>query len=96
MCGVDFELVSSAIGVPGMKPVNPEATHVQVYVPPVTTYLVHEYYRRKLMENLMSPLEWIPPRSPDTRSRFRKLIDRVRYRTVGRFRDWLHRDCGDY
>ena len=52
------------------------------------------YYQERLMKMLTEPL--ILGSRSDTRSRFRKVMDRIRYRTIGRFREWLHRDCGDY
>ena len=33
---------------------------------------------------------------PDTRSNWKKIRDWIHWRTIGRFKNWLHRDCGDY
>ena len=47
------------------------------------------------MKTLTEPL-LLSYRVPDTRSRWKKFYDRMRYRTIWRFREWLHRDCGDF
>ncbi len=62
--------------------------------PPLTKYWVDrlkgQLYKNLFVEALLYY------RVPDTRSRWKKFKDRLRYRTIGRFREWLHRDCGDY
>lgn len=54
-----------------------------------------EMYRQELMEILTTDLHPFF-RVPNTRSRWRKMRDWFYWRTVGRFKAWLHRDCGDY
>ena len=58
--------------------------------------LINDHYAQKTMMAAMTPL-WLETlgiyQVPDTRSRVQKLYHRLHYRTVGRFRAWLHRDC---
>ena len=62
----------------------------------VETQFIIDFYAASAMRALTEPL-WIDTlnayRVPDTRSGLRKLYDRAHRKTIGRFRDWLHRDC---
>lgn len=70
--------------------------------PPETDYLI-DYYRGRLYRDLMTPL-WIQTFADyavhDTRPRWRRNLSAIKswlyWRTAGRFRAWLHRNCGDY
>ena len=33
---------------------------------------------------------------PDTRPRWKRIYDKLHWLTIGRFRAWLHRDCGEW
>ncbi len=60
---------------------------------------IAEFYRELLVRRLTQPLRLeivADYRVPDTRSRFQKAVDWAKWKTVGRFRAWLHRDCGEW
>ena len=67
-------------------------------MPDIDPNLVHRYWQKKVFKELMA--EWQLLRDnylcPDTRSRWRKAYDWCHWRTIGRFKMWLHRDCGDW
>ena len=58
-----------------------------------------EHYQREAMRHLTTDL-WLETfcnyKVEDTRPWWRKIYDRAHWKTIGRFRAWLHRDCGDY
>jgi hypothetical protein len=61
--------------------------------------LITKHYQEEMIKALTSPL-WITKyMPPDTRPAWHKFLSRTRNRiywmTLGRFREWLHRDCGD-
>ena len=59
--------------------------------------MINDHYAALALEILTRESEWIKMfdhyRVPDTRGRWRRLWDRLKYHTVGKFRMWLHRDC---
>ena len=58
---------------------------------PLTKYWVERY-----LEMLKPSLFVESFRKPDTRSRWKKFCHWIHHRTIFRFREWLHRDCGDF
>ena len=55
------------------------------------------YYRKQIIDTLTQESVFIRLFPiPDTRTRWQKLKDRMYWRTIRRFKEWLHRDCGDY
>ena len=67
---------------------------------PLNGELLSQMYERDLMRMLTEDL-WLSNYSnykfTDKRSRLKKLTDLMYWKTVGRFKSWLHRDCnGDW
>jgi hypothetical protein len=59
--------------------------------------LMDEYWRTKFIEAITSESDFFKCTAvPDTRNWWRKRWDYLHAVTVGRFRAWLHRDCGDW
>lgn len=62
-----------------------------------------DYWRNELMRQLFTE-SWLYTHNnykvPDTRPRWKRALSRIRlwfyWRTIGRFKAWLHRDCGEY
>ena len=66
--------------------------------------IVNDYWAEKFKQAIFSESHWIKVwkqyRVPDTRPKWRQFLSRMKNRihwyTIGKFRAWLHRDCGDY
>lgn len=70
---------------------------------PETNSVIESYCKGSLRRMLTEEL-WIASYSdyavPDARPWWKKRLSKIRlwfyWKTLGRFRNWLHRDCGDY
>jgi hypothetical protein len=62
--------------------------------------ILHKYWQAKIIEHLTATADFYKVEAPDTRPWWRKklsmLYRRLHWLTIGRFRAWLHRDCGDW
>ncbi len=54
---------------------------------------LHRYYQDELLKILTSESLFVKLQLKVPRSRWQRIKVWVRWRTIGTFRDWLHRDC---
>lgn len=63
-----------------------------------TKDVISEWWREHTLEKLIKESKWLRvfDQYHVPQPWYRRLYNWLHWHTIGRFRAWLHRDCGDY